>query len=101
LSTITQDSLSITPKKRGRKPKHRKVHSRPLPLTSVERRVSEEIPPVIVKEPVVILTPTEIPLNNNRKRKTSDIKEGKKRRFISSPSPELIYDYQDISYSDR
>ena len=92
-------------RRRGRKAKHK-----PLPITSTERRVSEEIPPVMFQESPTIVLPsllTEKQTNtNNRKRKTSitinsNINERKKKRFIPSPSPEFSSEYQDVSYSDR
>jgi len=102
-SIIQQES-----KKRGRKPKYRTIQDKPLPITSTERRVSEEIPPVSVLIPTTILSSPSIEkeINNNRKRKSSitinsNRNEKKKKDFISLPSPEIINDYQDISYSDR
>ncbi|CAF4336073.1 unnamed protein product [Rotaria sp. Silwood2] len=105
-------------KTRGRKPKYKKLKDKPLPITSVERRVSEEIPPVVIKESMIVLTPTEIPslpivenemdnnTNNNRKRKisttiNSNINDRQKRKFVPSPSPEFNNEYQDIAHSDR
>jgi hypothetical protein len=78
-------------KKRGRKPKHRKIQDKPLPIAFTERRVSEEIPPADIPIPTKISSPPII--NNNRKRKRIQI--------ISTPSPEIFYDDQDLSYSDR
>jgi len=61
-----------------------------------------------------IVTPTKISsppliekeINNNRKRKisitiNSNINERKKKKIVPLLSPEIINEYQDISYSDR
>jgi len=93
-------------KKRGRKPKYRKIQDKPLPIKSTERRVSEEIPPMDVLTPIKIPSPPpliEKETNNNRKRKISitinSINEKKKKKSL--PSPEIINEYQDVTYSDR
>jgi hypothetical protein len=86
-------------KKRGRKAKHRKIQDKPLPLISTERRVSEEIPAVDTPIPTQISSSPLI--TNKRKRKISPVNERKKKQIISIPSPEIIYDDQDLSYSDR
>lgn len=82
-------------KKRGRRPKEK-----PLPITSTERRVSEEIPPVEILTPIQILSSpppliVEKEINNNRKRKISITLDTKKRRSI--PSPEIIHDNQSMN----
>ncbi|CAF1451688.1 unnamed protein product, partial [Adineta steineri] len=101
-------------RRRGRKRKHKKEKEKdkPLPLAFTQRRVSEEIPPVVIlKSPPLPPPPSiekEVDDNmNNRKRKTSmtmnlNISETKKKKKIIQPlSPEiLINDYQDVSYSD-
>ncbi|CAF3874447.1 unnamed protein product [Rotaria sp. Silwood1] len=109
--SITEQEI----KTRGRKSKYKKLKDKPLPIISVERRVSEEIPPVDIKESMIVSTSTEISLpsiveneinnNNNRKRKKSatinlNINERKKKKFIQSPSPEFSNEYQDIAHSD-
>jgi hypothetical protein len=94
-------------KKRGRKPKYRKMKDKPLPIAFTERRVSEEIPTVDVVTPTKISSsPPPTLIDHNRKRKisitmNSDRNERKKKKSISIPSPEIIHEYQDISYSDR
>jgi hypothetical protein len=100
-SIIQQES-----KKRGRKPKYRTIQDKPLPIISTERRVSEEIPPMNILIPTQISSPPLIEKepNNNRKRKisitiNSNLNERKKKK--SMPSPEIINEYLDISYSDR
>ncbi|CAF1129480.1 unnamed protein product [Adineta steineri] len=102
-------------RRRGRKRKHKKEKDKdkPLPLAFTQRRVSEEIPPVVILKSPPLPPPPSIEKEvndnmNNRKRKTSmtmnlNISETKKKKKIIQPlSPEiLINDYQDVSYSDR
>jgi hypothetical protein len=108
--TITLKSPpSHESKRRGRRSKHKRILDKPLPISSTQRRVSEEIPAVMITESTIVLPPplTEKQINtNNRKRKTSitiysNINERKQKRFIASPSPEFNNEYPDISYSDR
>ena len=105
-------STSQQEPKRGRQVKNKKLKAKPLPIASVERRVSEEIPPVMIKESILVSTPPESSskekkIDSNRKRKISstinstNTIERKKRKFVSSPSPEFINEYHDISYSER
>ena len=79
----------------------------------------EYIPPLVMKESIVILTPTPIPLTsfswdkgkkltNNRKRKSSSVinincTERKKKKIVSpsSPPPPAVTHYEDISNSER
>lgn len=84
----------------------------------------EYIPPLVMKESVVILTPTPIPPNsfsldkgkklmNNRKRKSSPVTtntnstDRKKKKIVSSSSPpppsppSAVIQYEDISHSER
>ena len=108
--TINLNSPLFTPhqesRKRGRKPKDKKMKDKPLPITSTERRVSEEIPPVVILTSPQIPSPSFIENevnNNNRKRKTSitinsNINERKKKKIVS---PEISSEYQDVSFSDR
>ncbi|CAF4825327.1 unnamed protein product, partial [Rotaria magnacalcarata] len=64
-TTITLKSPISTGKQefrtRGRRPKHRKLKDKPAPIISMERRVSEEIPPVVINEPTPVLKSTELP----------------------------------------
>lgn len=85
-------------RKRGRKPKHKKIQDKPLPITCTERRVSEEIPAVEVLTPIQISSPPVIE-KESRKRKISITIEKKKKKSI--PSPEIINQHEDITYSDR
>ena len=113
IMTITLKSPPVFPhqesRKRGRRSKHKIIINKPLPIAFTSRRVSEEIPDVAIKEPIVVTPPplTEKQINtNNRKRKTSitihtNTNERNTKRFISSPSPEFSNEYQDIPYSDR
>jgi len=108
--TINLNSPLCTPqqesRKRGRKPKHKKIKDKPLPIISTERRVSEEIPPAVILPSSPLI---EKQVNNNndyRKRKlsitiNSNINERKKKKIVPLLSPEIINEYQDISYSDR
>ncbi|UJR22985.1 hypothetical protein I4U23_026012 [Adineta vaga] len=101
ISTFEHDS-----RKRGRRLKHKHNREKPRAITSIERRVSEEIPAVVI----LTSPPTEKEVNNNtiinRKRKPSitihsQVSETKKKKIILPLSPEIITnESQDLSYSD-
>lgn len=77
----------------------------------------DDVSPIIIKESIVVLTQTKIPSpslliiddqaepTNNRKRRSSTTRdanpiERKKKRIVSSPSPEIPNHYEDISNSE-
>jgi hypothetical protein len=123
LTTTKQDPVVLQPsppvaKKRERKPKIAQIHEK---FPSPERRMSEEVEEmssVINKQSYVILTPLTLPipspplidkekeLKGNQKRKSSitintNNKERKKKRIVSSPSPEYVNHIEDISDAER
>ncbi|CAF3258220.1 unnamed protein product [Rotaria socialis] len=121
-TTITLKSPISTGKQefrtRGRRPKHRKLKDKSAPIISMERRVSEEIPPVVINEPTPVLKSTEVPSSassssieyettNYRKRKISltintNIDERKKKKILPPPpSPEFINEYEETVVSDN
>jgi hypothetical protein len=119
-SIIHQQSSVIT-KTTKQKEKNLRIDNRSLSTISLERRMSEEIEessPLVLKQSIVVLTPTKIPipspplidnnkhLNNNRKRKSSPTTNAnaidrKKKRIISSPSTEIVNHIEDISDAER
>lgn len=96
---------------RGRRPKHKKLNDKPAPIAKMERRVSEEIPPVMIQESTPIQTKVEESSTDNeiysgRKRKISltintNVDERKKRKIITPPSPEFFNEYQEMIHSER
>lgn len=94
--TETPSIFQRQSKKRERRSKRTRIEEKPAIIHPSKRRVSEEIPPVDI--PI----PTEILVNNNRKRpSTSNTQERKKKYIVSMPSPEIEFEEQNLSMSDR
>ena len=111
-SIFNYQSATISTKKYERE----SIDHRSTSSITIDHDINEEIgdlSPLLLRKSFVVLSPTEIPSpsdkqekklnnNNNRKRKSSgtQINERKKKKIISSPSLEIINQYEDISNSE-
>ncbi|CAF4453752.1 unnamed protein product, partial [Rotaria sp. Silwood2] len=120
-SNVIQQSPIVTPTTNEQKLKKAKIDDKSLIPKQNQCHTNEnidELSPWIIRKSVVILTPAKIPLlspplsekeknlhTTNRKRKSSitttpNITERKKKRIVSSPSPEIINQIENISDSE-
>jgi len=119
--SIINQSTSVITKKPKQNDKNLRNDNKSVSTITSERRVSEEteeLSPLVIRKSIVVLTPTKIPipspplidkdknLINTRKRKPSlttntNAVEKKKKRIVSSASPEIINHTEDISDAER
>ena len=107
-SSDTEESKRNTPsifqrhsKKRGRRSKRSRMEEKPAVIDSSKRRVSEEIPAVEIPIPTEII-PAKLVTHNHRKRPNSaNTDERRTKRMASIPSPEMVFEDQELSISER
>ena len=120
-STSQQNPIPLQTSPMTRK-RHRQNETDPRSSISTERSLTEDLEetsPLVIRKSIVVLTPADIPipsppiidkakkLINNRKRRSSPVtntnavKRKKTKTFSSSPLPEIINQYEDISTPER